>query len=270
MVLIYLDAGHGGRDGGASANGIKEKDIVLTLVDKMQSLLKKYKDVDVAVSRADDVFVTLNERTQTANKMNADCLLSIHVNSSTKNTARGFESFRYSDAGSSTTAFHNVIHEEIMNAINEHDIDNRGKKTANFHMLRETKMKAILTENLFISNSKDATLLKNDSFLDKLATGHVNGLEKFFGLQKINDEITGPTEDQDKKLHKVQVGAYEEKKNADGIESDLIKQGFTPFVKYEDELYKVQVGAFEKRENAQDLVDKLRELGYRPIIIFEF
>lgn len=230
LILIYLDAGHGGKDGGASSNDIKEKDIVLKLVKKMQSLLKNYEGVQVATTRETDIFLTLDERTQKANKLNADVLLSIHCNSATSISAKGFESYIYPNSGSSTVAMQNTIHAEIIRAIGS-GIDDRGKKTANFHMLRESKMKAILTENLFVSNSGDANKLKDDSFLDKLAQGHVNGLEKMFGLKRIENQNPPPKADE--KLYRVQVGAFTEKENAEALASDLRKQGYRPFVKYE-------------------------------------
>jgi N-acetylmuramoyl-L-alanine amidase len=230
IILIYLDAGHGGKDGGASSNGIKEKDIVLTICKKIQAKLDSYQNVNVAMSRDSDVFLSLDERTIKANTMNADVLVSVHCNSSTEPSARGFESYRYTNANIGTTAFQNVMHQEIIRLIGG-NISDRGKKQANFHMLRESKMKAILTENLFVSNSADADLLKNDSFLDKIAQGHVNGLEKFLGLKKI-DDAPQPTP-VGNKLWKVQVGAFEDKENAEELAKDLSKQGYRPFVKYE-------------------------------------
>lgn len=91
-------------------------------------------------------------------------------------------------------------------------------------------MKAVLTENLFISNSANAAKLKDDSFLDKLAQGHVNGFEKFLGLKRIDKPPqTSPTG----KLYYVQVGAFEDKENADALAADLTKEGYRPFIKYE-------------------------------------
>lgn len=230
MPKIYLDGGHGGKDGGASKNGIMEKDIVLKLVKKMKTLLQNF-DCEVETSRESDVFLSLDERTQKANKWNADVLVSVHCNSATTTSARGFESFRYPNSGSSTTAFQNVMHQEIMRAMGN-GITDRGKKQANFHMLRESKMKAVLTENLFVSNTQDANLLKDEAFLDKIAQGHVNGLEKFLGLKRIEKPPQKPIVD-DEKLWKVQVGAFAEKKNAEQLANDLFKQGYRPFIKYE-------------------------------------
>ena len=269
MVKIHLDAGHGGHDGGASANGIKEKDIVLTIVKKMKSKLNEYQDVQLNFTRETDVFLSLSERTKKANNWNADCFVSVHVNSATDSSARGYEDYRYSGAGSSTIAFQNVMHQEIMKQIGGSISRNRGKKTANFHVLRESKMKSILTENLFISNLADANLLKSDSFLDKISQGHVNGLVSFYGLKKKADSPPPKEEPNDEKLFRVQVGAYEDRKNCDEMEKVLIKDGFKPFVTYENKLFKLQVGAFSKKENAEQMVKKLQSLGYRPFIKYE-
>ena len=231
MTKIFIDLGHGGKDGGAGANGILEKDIVLKLGLKMQALLKNYQNVDVMLSRTSDAFLSLDARTDKANNWGADVLCSVHVNSAADASASGFESFRYPKANAGTVAFQNMMHEEIMKAISGGNINDRGKKQENFHMLRESNMKALLTENLFISNSGNAAKLKDDSFLDKLAQGHVNGFEKFLGLKRIEKPPqTSPTKE---KLYIVQVGAFEDKENAEALAADLTKEGYRPFIKYE-------------------------------------
>jgi len=263
LVLIYLDAGHGGADGGASSNGIKEKDIVLKLVKKMKELLLQYENVTVATTRETDIYLPLDKRTEKANNMDADILLSIHCNSAPSTSAKGFESYRYPKAGTSTIAFQNVLHQEIIRAMGT-GIEDRGKKTANFHMVRVSKMKAILTENLFVSNSGDSEKLKDDSFLDRIAQGHVLGLERFLGLKR---KLERPP--QTEKLYKVQVGAFSERKNADELVNDLERMGHKPFINYEDKLYKVQVGAFSEKENAEQLAKTLTKEGYRPLVKYE-
>lgn len=230
MVLIYLDAGHGGKDSGAIGNGIKEKDINLKLAKKIQDELKNYPDVKVIVSRDTDIYLTLKERTDRANAAKADYLISLHLNSAENKAAKGFESYIYHDTGQPTRAFQNVMHQEIIAAIDGKQ-DDRGKKQANFHMLRESNMVAILTENLFVSSSSDAALLKQDTFLDKIALGHVKGLEKFIGLKRIEKPPEQKTPQG--KLYYVQVGAFEEKKNAEALVSDLLKEGYRPMIKYQ-------------------------------------
>lgn len=230
MVKIYLDAGHGGKDSGAAANGIKEKDIVLDLCKRIEKGLQDYENTEILTTRSSDIFLTLIERTNKANDWKADVLLSVHINSAVDKSARGFESYIYPNSGAATVAFQNVMHQEIISRLGS-TVTNRGKKQQNFHMLRESNMKAVLTENLFISNTSDAALLKDSSFIQKLADGHIIGLEKFLGLKK--KSTAPPSTPTTEKLYIVQVGAFENKKNAEELLNDLLKQGYRPVIKYE-------------------------------------
>jgi len=91
--LVVLDPGHGGNDSGATANGLKEKDINLAVGLKMERALKA-KGIDVIMTRNRDVYLRLNERTEVANKANADMFVSIHVNALPQGTnSAGFEIF---------------------------------------------------------------------------------------------------------------------------------------------------------------------------------
>ena len=226
MVLIYIDAGHGGKDSGATGNGLKEKDITLDICKRIEKGLKLYDNVKVMMSRSTDIFVSLDERTKRANQANADVLISVHINATTTALTRGFESYVYPNANSATIAFQNVMHQEIMKTLGATIID-RDKKTKNLHMLRESKMKAILTENLFISNSADAKLLDDATFRQKIAYGHITGLEKFLGLKK----KAQPPPQQNPKIWTVQVGAFENKQNAWDMEKQLVKDGYKAFVR---------------------------------------
>jgi N-acetylmuramoyl-L-alanine amidase len=230
-LLIYLDAGHGGKDSGAIGNGLKEKDIVLDIVKLIEEGLKAF-DVKTLLSRETDIFLSLDERTSKANAAKADLFLSVHVNSAVNTTARGFESYIYPNSGAATSALQNVMHQEIVRAIQgAAGFDDRGKKQANFAVLRQSAMKALLTENMFISNAADAALLKNDDFKQKVAQGHINGLEKYLGLKRLErPPEKAPTTG---KLWRVQVGAFEEKENAEALAKDLNKSGYRAFIKYE-------------------------------------
>lgn len=106
----------------------------------------------------------------------------------------------------------------------------RGKKRANFHVLRESNMQACLTENLFVSNSADANLLKQDSFLNTIAEGHVNGLEKFFGLERTIRPPTDNTPVTDE-LWQVIAGTYSNRDNAEEQVKRLIADGYNAYSK---------------------------------------
>jgi N-acetylmuramoyl-L-alanine amidase len=186
MVRIVLDAGHGGTDSGAVGNGLREKDLTLNIVKKIDDMLKDYEGVEIIYTRTNDRFIELSERAAIANRAKADFFLSVHINAG---GGTGFESYIFNgNVSAKTIAYQNVIHGEIMKAIG--GVRDRGKKRANYAVLRETKMPAILTENLFIDNANDAEKLKSDQFLQQIAYGHVIGLEKAFGLKKKGGQIT--------------------------------------------------------------------------------
>jgi N-acetylmuramoyl-L-alanine amidase len=226
MTLIYLDAGHGGRDSGATGNGIAEKDIVLDICKRIEAGLKSF-DCRVMQSRTTDTFLTLAERTTRANNARADVFVSVHCNAFTNNTARGFETFRHTNTPARTVSFQNVLHEEIMKAISGNNIPDRGKKQANFHVLRESNMSACLTECLFVSNPTEARLLADASFRQRLAQGHIDGLVKFLGLRRIERPPETPSND---KLFRVQVGAFAERRNAEALAADLQRQGYRTLI----------------------------------------
>ena len=270
MPKIFIDNGHGGKDTGAIGNDLYEKDVVLDIGLRIKENLSIFKDVEVLLSRELDEYLTLDERTDKANSWGADIYISVHNNSFTEKTSKGFESFIYNgNVSSGTIAFQNVLHAEILQAIGA-EVEDRGKKRANFHVLRESNMKAVLTENLFVSNASDAKLLKSDSFRQKIANGHVAGIVKFLGLQLIEQPKEEPIrKPKSEKLYKVQVGAFNNEENADILAKELRFKGYRPFVFVEHGLFKVQVGAYEHRENAEALEKHLLKEGYEPYIKYE-
>jgi len=180
MVKIYIDPGHGGSDSGSSGNDLLEKDITLKIALSVRDELNNYEDVSVKLSRTTDKTVSLSERTNEANQWGADYFLSIHLNAG-KGT--GFESYIHSSLSSSskTAKRRSKIHEEVMNT---NQLKDRGKKSDNLHVLRETQMSAVLTENGFIDTKADADLLKKEAYIRKVAKGHAKGIASMFSLNK--------------------------------------------------------------------------------------
>ncbi|MUG44932.1 N-acetylmuramoyl-L-alanine amidase family protein [Paenibacillus woosongensis] len=183
MKKVWIDAGHGGKDPGAVANALKEKDIVLAVsLGVKRQLESQYDGVQVLFSRSTDIYLTLKERTDKANAAGADLLVSIHCNAG--GGAGGYETFRYTNASTASTSFQNVLHGEIMAALKPYGVIDRGKKTKNLHMVRESKMPAVLTENLFIDVAADSARLKRTEVIDAIIAGHVSGIAKYLGLKR--------------------------------------------------------------------------------------
>jgi N-acetylmuramoyl-L-alanine amidase len=179
MVKIFIDPGHGGAVSGAIGNGLQEKNVTLAIAIRIRDmLLSEFDGVSVQMSRTGDQTLPLEERTKAANSWGADYFLSIHINAG---GGTGFEDYIYTNPNSKTADLRTSLHSEIIKLV---DFQDRGKKMANFHVLRESNMAACLTENGFIDHPSDAAKLQSNSFINSLVRGHVNGLAKAFNLKK--------------------------------------------------------------------------------------
>lgn len=177
---VYWDAGHGGSDPGATGNGLKEKDLTLKIVNYAASYLEdNYTGFIQRKSRTGDSTKTLSQRTNDANNWGADVFVSAHINAG---GGIGYEDFIFDKASSTSNAskLQNSIHKEVAGSFTK----NRGKKKANFHVLRETKMAAVLTENGFIDNKTDAAILSKNANLKKIGEAHARGVANYLGLKK--------------------------------------------------------------------------------------
>lgn len=181
---VWIDAGHGGKDPGAVGNGIQEKDIALRVALGVKARLEaSYEDVQVLLSRSTDVFLELRERTANANAAGADILVSVHCNAG--GGRGGFESFRHTSSSPNSMKLQDTLHNAIMAKLGGID---RGQKAGNLHMVRESKMPAVLTENLFIDVATDADRLKQASVINEIIDGHVQGIANYLGLAKKKED----------------------------------------------------------------------------------
>ena len=260
MVKIYIDPGHGGNDPGAVGNGLREKDINLTIALRTRDILNaEFEGHDIRMSRTTDVAKSLSARTNEANRWNADYYLSIHVNAG---GGTGFESFIYNGSyqnKAETNRLRNIIHDEVIKRV---DFRDRGKKEANFHVLRETRMPAALTENGFIDHSSDAQKVRSDQFLTSLARGHAEGLARALNLSRKTSNGTV--------FYRVVAGSFRLRENAEQQQRILRQNGFDSFIHvFHDShatYYRVIVGSFRNRANAEQRVDELSASGFDSFI----
>lgn len=185
MAKVYLDPGHGGSDSGAVGHGLQEKDVVLSIAKHTRNYLQNnYKNVSVRMSRTGDTYPSLTDRTNDANSWGADAFVSIHINAG---GGVGYEDYIFNGSVSDKThQLQNAIHNEVSKLFDT----NRGKKRANFAVLRQSAMSGILTENGFIDNKSDADYLSKDSNLKKLGEAHAKGIAVFLGLAKGSSKTT--------------------------------------------------------------------------------
>ena len=183
---VFVDAGHGGKDSGAPGYGKNEAEINLEIAKKVEQKLKA-KNIQVKMSReTDDVFVELGERARLANNYGADVFVSIHQNSADSTSASGIETY-YHDKKEMYKPLASDIQTDI---INQTGAKNRGVKSSNLAVLRESNMPSALVENGFVSNRDEYNKLVNQAYQDKLATGIADGVEKYLKDNvKINGEV---------------------------------------------------------------------------------
>lgn len=177
--LIILDAGHGGDDHGAKINFFYEKKITLTTT----LFLKKYLEemgYRVILTRSRDVFVPLERRVLTANKTRAVIFVSMHYNASRSEEAKGIEVFYYGGKDAERAKASKKLASSILSyLLEETKADSRGVKVGNFHVIRETKMPAVLVEGGFITNKEERSLLRERTYLDRIAQGVAFGIDKY-------------------------------------------------------------------------------------------
>jgi N-acetylmuramoyl-L-alanine amidase len=213
---IVIDPGHGGKDPGAIAFGMKEKDIVLKVGKSLAAHLREKLGATVILTRTDDSFMPLEERTAIANTNSADLFVSLHINAHPSPDIRGFETYFLNlttnaeamrvAARENATTTHQLsdlqdilsdimrnskinessrlaerVHKSIDNGFSESHfaLKDMGVKQAPFYVLIGAEMPAILIEIAFISNPDDAKLLGDEQFIVKLAGQISDGISQY-------------------------------------------------------------------------------------------
>ena len=202
LDTIVIDPGHGGQDHGATANGVREKDIVLSVSQKLGGYLEEYLGIEVLYTRDDDTFVELEERGRFANEHGAKLFISIHANAAASSQAYGTETFflgpsktesarrvmerensviRYEDNTDVYDAYDDqqmvratltqsayLRQSQDLAALIESQFServnrrSRGVKQAPFYVLWGASMPAVLVEMGFISNRSEANFLASE------------------------------------------------------------------------------------------------------------
>lgn len=203
---IVIDPGHGGHDPGAQGPGLNEADLVLDVALRLERLLKKEQGLDVVLTRRSDVYIPLVERTNMANRQNADMFISIHANASRNAAARGIETYFLSFASSpdaeAVAARENAASEREMHHLpdmikaialgtkldesrelasivqesmitrlrrSNKEVRSLGVKQAPFVVLIGAAMPSVLAEISFVTNKEELQLLKNGGYKDRIA-----------------------------------------------------------------------------------------------------
>lgn len=215
---IIIDPGHGGKDPGAIAFGLQEKDIALKVAKQLKRTILKYNDKQkVFLTRETDKFISLEARTAFANKHQGDLFISIHVNASRKEKAHGIETYILNlttdsaalalAAKENQSNLKNIshlqsilndlmtnskIHESNSLALNIHkntvsqiqsklykNLNDLGVKQAPFIVLLGAQMPSVLIEVGFLTNKIEHNYLKSNQYHQALATGIFRGINQY-------------------------------------------------------------------------------------------
>ena len=212
---VVIDPGHGGRDGGTSGYGLREKDMVLKLAKKLQTRLQKELGLTVYLTRSDDRSLTLEQRIKIGRDKKADLFISLHVNANTSPRVEGFETyilnFATDKSAMAVAARENassdknvaeldgilrtitkntkmaesrmmaqMLHKATVGLLNKrYKVRDLGVKEAPFYVLVGTNVPSTLVEIGFLSNRREAERMRQDKYLDIVAEGLTQGLESY-------------------------------------------------------------------------------------------
>ena len=183
--IVLLDAGHGGKDGGASRKGIVEKHLCLAI---LYNYAKKHFEspnstVKAYWTRHDDTFINLYTRPTLSAKYQADLFVSLHMNSASTRSANGTEIYyskknnKKSFSGITSKKFAKLMQSTLVESLNNKD---RGVKQAAFIVAKNNTVPAILIELGFITGSSDSKKLKKTSYQKKAAKAIYQGITETF------------------------------------------------------------------------------------------
>ena len=216
---VVIDAGHGGKDPGARGRGLQEKDLTLDIALRLAANLRNVPGLKVVMTRDNDEFVTLQDRGRIANKASGKLFVSIHINAARTSKAYGIETYFLSPARTEravkVSEFENSVVQleedsasykrlsdekyilvsmaqsqfllesqklaELVQkeAVKRTGLDDRGVDQAGFYVLIGASMPAILFECAFLTNSKDAKVLRSPDGRQKYADALSTGIMKF-------------------------------------------------------------------------------------------
>ncbi|MFD7521446.1 N-acetylmuramoyl-L-alanine amidase [Paenibacillus chitinolyticus] len=188
-MKIVLDAGHGFNTPGKRVpdGSMHEYEFNRVVAHYASIFLEEYVGIETRFTHSDKYDVSLKDRTDAANKWGADLFVSIHANAQFDvwSEANGVETYAYVTMPKEAMGVAAAVQNEMVILTG---LRNRGVKTADFHVLRESKMTAILCECAFMSNRHEAELLKTDYFRKTCAIAITRGIAKFYQLKPIKQK----------------------------------------------------------------------------------
>ncbi|PZN07655.1 MULTISPECIES: N-acetylmuramoyl-L-alanine amidase [Thermaerobacter] len=248
MPKVFLDPGHGGRDPGALGHGLVEKDLNLAIALAVRRHLVRH-GLTVRMSRTTDRTVPLRARTDQANAWGAHAFVSIHCNAHTEPSARGFEVWH----SVLPTSPGRILARYLVQWLDRlTPLANRGARSRAgrggrdyYHVIRETRMPAVIVECGFLTNPDDARYLGSAAGQAQVAEAIARGILQFFGRQWLSPHVA---------------------RRQSPAPSDRASSAPAPSRSSAGVWYRVVIGSFRDRSYAERLARRAREAGFDPWI----
>lgn len=209
-IVIVLDAGHGGNDSGAVGNGVTEKSANLSIAHYLSAYLSSYRYVRVIMTRTDDSYLSLGERTDVAVKNHADMFISLHSNFADIPQARGASVYvsHSSAAGNSASKLASSIesrlysiglrYDGVMTRASEDGETYSWGETSDYYAVirycTQAKIPSMIVEHAYVSNGSDASRLASASGRRRIAQADAKAIASYFSLPKKTETIPGVPE----------------------------------------------------------------------------
>ena len=217
-MKVFIGVGHGGSDPGAVANGVKEKELNLSIAKACGDELKRH-GVEVKMSREKDEADTLSEEIRECNAFSPDLAVDIHNNAG---GGDGAEAFYHYGGGKSKTLAENILAEIVKVGQNSRGAKIRKNSSGKdyYGFIRETSAPAVIVECAFVDNASDLKILATESDRQKVGQAIAKGVLKTLGVEHQGE----------KRYYKVQVGAYLYRENAEDMQKKIKAVGFDAFI----------------------------------------
>ena len=183
--IVLLDAGHGGRDNGARQNGCKEKTLNFSIIytrakklfDAQNSTVKAY------WTRYNDTLINLYQRPKYSKKYSADLFVSLHMNSAPRTLANGTEVYfsRLNNKANKAGLTSKIVAKRLLSTLtSDLGMNDRGVHHANFVVVKNNTVPAVLVELCYLTSPKDSKKIKKASFQNKAAKSLYKGISEIF------------------------------------------------------------------------------------------
>ena len=217
-MKVFLGVGHGGSDPGAVANGVKEKDLNLSIALACRELLEWY-GVTVGMSRTKDENDPIGDEVKECNAFAPDLAVDIHNNAG---GGDGGEVFYHHGGGKGKTLAENILAEIVKVGQNSRGIKTRKNSNGKdyYAFIRNTSCPAVIVECAFVDNPTDLQILSTEEKRKEMGVAIAKGILKTLGV-----EIQG-----ENGRWKVQVGCYLYRENAEAMEKKIKSLGFNAFI----------------------------------------